>query len=178
MADVLLMLGSPRAEGNTAAAAGRLQAELGLKPRQLIDLRACDIGPFDYDPELERDDFRAVISRMINHRQIVFATPVYWYAMSGLMKTFFDRLTDLLLDPEARPLGRALAGRRVWLLATGTDETLPDGFTVPFEKTASYFEMHWNSAFYVQIDESVAPCAQDLSPVSALAAAIARSEEE
>jgi len=88
-----------------------------------------------------RDDFQIVVGRMLEHQQIILATPVYWYAMSGLMKTFFDRLTDLLSNPEARKLGRALAGRNVWVLATGTDEKLPAGFGVPFQKTAEYFSM-------------------------------------
>jgi hypothetical protein len=64
------------------------------------------------------------------------------------MKTFFDRLTDLLVDPEGRRIGRALAGRSVWLLSTGTDETLPLGFVEPFALTAGYFDMVWREAFY------------------------------
>ena len=33
---------------------------------------------------------------MIGAFTIIFVTPVYWYAMSGRMKVFFDRWTDLL----------------------------------------------------------------------------------
>jgi putative NADPH-quinone reductase len=177
MGDVLIILGSPRARGNTSAAAECLRAELSLMPEQVIDLRLCRIEPFEYGAKLARDDFHAVIARMLDHQEIVFATPVYWYAMSGLMKTFFDRLTDLLVDAEVKRLGRALAGRRVWLLATGTDETLPHGFTVPFEKTASYFDMRWKAAFYVHVDAAASPGAQNLRTVLALAAAIARSDD-
>lgn len=176
MVDVLLILGSPRAGGNTAAAAECLRAELRLPSEQVVDLRFCKIEPFHYGAELRRDDFHRVIGRILGHHQLVFATPVYWYAMSGLMKTFFDRLTDLLLDAEARTLGRRLAERSVWQLATGTDETLPNGFTVPFEKTASYFDMRWKAASYVHIDAALPPGAQELSAVRALAAAVARSD--
>lgn len=172
MDDVLLIVGSPRARGNTAAAADCLRAELRLADEQVVDLRLCCIEPFEYDADLARDDFHTLITRILDHRQLVFATPVYWYAMSGLMKTLFDRLTDLLLDAEARTLGRALAGRSVWLLATGTDETLPEGFTVPFEKTASYFSMRWREAFYEQVDAAMPPGAQNLAAVRALAAAL------
>lgn len=175
MVDVLLILGSPRAGGNTAAAAECLRVELSLPPEQVVDLRLCRIEPFHYDAELRRDDFHCVVGRMLGHQQLVFATPGYWYAMSGLMKRFFDRLTDLLLDGEARTLGRGLAGRSVWLLATGTEETLPDGFTVPFEKTASYFDMGWKAASYVHIDAALPPGAQEPSAVRALAAAVRRS---
>ena len=87
---------------------------------------------------------------MLTSEHIVFATPVYWYSMSGTMKGFLDRLTDLLLDRDNREVSCALAGRNVWLLATGTDDCLPSGFHVPFEQTAAYFGMVWRQAFYSQ----------------------------
>jgi multimeric flavodoxin WrbA len=61
---------------------------------------------------------------MIEHDAIVFATPVYWYAMSGLMKVLFDRFTDLVT--VRKDLGRRLRGRRVFLIACGTDPDLPN----------------------------------------------------
>jgi multimeric flavodoxin WrbA len=175
MEEVLLIAGSPREHGNTAATAFQLRDKLGLNGEQSIDLCRYNIMPFGYDVDLFRDDFYAVITRMFAHSHIVFLTPVYWYAMSGLMKTFFDRFTDLLLSAEAKPLGRRLAERHVWLLANGTDAELPAGFTVPFERTAAYFSMHWEQASYVQIDGMRSPAEQDFSAVGALAAAIQRT---
>jgi multimeric flavodoxin WrbA len=173
MNDVLLILGSPREQGNTWSAAECLRAELRLRPEHVIDLRLSRIEPFQYDAKLERDHFHTIVTRMLQHQHLVFATPVYWYAMSGLMKTFFDRMTDLLLTSEGRKLGRALAGRRIWLIATGTDDTLPDGFIVPFQKTASYFDMSWQAAAYVKVNADPPPPAEELSEVRTLAAAIA-----
>lgn len=174
MHDVLLILGSARSDGYTAAAADVLRQKLDLTEQQVVDLHLCNIHSFDYHAPMVRDDFGIVVTRLLAHTQLVFTTPVYWYAMSALMKTFFDRLTDLLLQSDSRPLGRALAGRNVWLLATGTDETLPNGFTVPFEKTASYFSMCWKEAFYVKINDDLPPKAQDLGAALELAAALAR----
>lgn len=77
---------------------------------------------------------------------IVFATPVYWYAMSGSLKIFFDRLTDLVTT--SKELGRALAGKKVYLFATGTDEELPFGFDTPFIKTSEYFSMSFKQSIY------------------------------
>ena len=77
---------------------------------------------------------------------IVFATPVYWYAMSAPLKFFFDRLTDL--TENLKPIGKALAGKSVWLIATGTDPELPDGFEVPFCRTAEYFDMRYRGVVY------------------------------
>jgi multimeric flavodoxin WrbA len=171
---VLTIVGTARAEGNTAAASNHLRRRLDLNDDQVIDLRSCDLAPFSYEPKAASDDFPMIVERMVRHRHIVFATPVYWYAMSGLMKTLFDRFTDLLVVPEGRTRGRALAGRNVWLLATGTDQALPAGFEQPFASTAQYFDMRWREAFYLRVDESRAPTEQDFAVVDALAAALDR----
>ena len=78
---------------------------------------------------------------------IVFATPVYWYAMSAPLKIFFDRLTDMTENLKA--LGKSLAGKPVWIIATGTEEILPEGFEVPFARTAEYFGMIYRGCAYL-----------------------------
>ena len=45
---------------------------------------------------IKEDEFLKIIQAMIESDVIVFATPVYWYAMSGSMKIFFDRFSDLI----------------------------------------------------------------------------------
>lgn len=109
---------------------------------------------------------------MLASEHIVFATPVYWYSMSGTMKGFFDRLTDLLVDPENRELGRAFAGRNVWLLATGADESLPSGFQEPFASTAAYFGMVWQQAFYCRSVKGAQLTVESLSEARKLASLI------
>ena len=53
---------------------------------------------------------------MVQYEQIIFATPIYWYAMSAQLKTFFDRMTDLLTIHK--PLGRQLRkGKKMFLIA-------------------------------------------------------------
>ena len=42
---------------------------------------------------------------------IIFATPVYWYSMSGILKVFIDRITDLLTIEKE--LGRKLRGKKM-----------------------------------------------------------------
>lgn len=115
---------------------------------ELIDLASRRLRPFTYQRVEGEDDFEGIVQRMLAHRQILMATPVYWYAMSGIMKAFFDRLTDLLTGNDPTRRGRALAGRKLWLLAVGTDPHLPEGFEVPFESTARYLEMEWGGSCY------------------------------
>jgi multimeric flavodoxin WrbA len=140
---ILTILGSARGESHTQAL---LDAVLSGRPATRIDLRELDIRQYEYDRAMERDDFGTVAEAMIAHEQIVFATPVYWYAMSGRMKVLFDRFTDLV--GVRKDLGRQLKGRRVILLACGSEPRLPDGFEVPFRETAVYLGMVYRSAFY------------------------------
>jgi len=88
---------------------------------------------------VEQDDFIAWVKKMMQHAQIILATPVYWYAMSCVMKTLFDRQSDLLTTHKT--IGRAFAGREVFVLATGTDDEPPEGFGVPFRRTCDYFDV-------------------------------------
>jgi multimeric flavodoxin WrbA len=154
----LVIMGSARGDGNTRRAVDRLCRHLADRVT-VVDLSALFIAPFSYAGVAE-DDFLPIVDRMLAHEQIVFATPVYWYAMSGLMKTFFDRITDLLLDPDKRGLARSLAGREAWLLATGTGEALPAGFHEPFAGTAAYLDMRWREAFYIRSSTELAPADQ------------------
>lgn len=149
MNNVTVILGSARSNGNTNALVERLIAKL-RDQTNVFDLANLAIEPFEYQRYGDRDNFRSVVDTMLQSQHIVFATPVYWYAMSATLKVFFDRLTDLLHDPNDRISGRTLAGRNVWLISTGTDDGLPPGFDVPFARTAAYFDMVWRQAFYAR----------------------------
>ena len=173
---LLAITGSARGDGNTALTVAHLRRALALADDHIIDLGAHRLEPFRYEPPPPVDDFLMIVDRILAHQHIVFATPVYWYAMSGLMKVFFDRLTDLLLTADGRRTGRALAGRDVWLIATGTDEELPDGFDVPFVRTAEYFDMRWRQAFYVCVPKETLPAGHEFPAVENLAGAIRAAE--
>lgn len=140
---VVVILGTTRDDSNTLQ---KLRENLPFKKFELIELHKLKIEHFNYDQPAP-DDFLAVAEKMTQATVIVFATPVYWYAMSGHLKVFFDRLTDL--TAESKLMGRALTGKRVFLFATGTDPSLPPGFEVPFQKTSEYFGMHYERAYYV-----------------------------
>ena len=165
-APVLILQGSARADGDTAKAAAALASKLGAAAT-LLDICRLHISPFDYANARQDDDFGALSERMLAHRSLVFATPVYWYAMSGLMKTLFDRLSDLLSPRDPARRGRDLAGRDVWLLAVGSDPALPVGFEKPFEMTAGYLGMRWRGQYYVRTGK-----APDDGAIALLAAAL------
>ena len=166
-ASILIILGSARSDGDTAKAVEALASRFG--GARIADLATKSILPFDYAEPAPNDDFAALAALMLEHRSIVFATPVYWYAMSGIMKTFFDRLTDLTSGRDPQGRGRQLQGRDVWLLAVGSDPELPKGFDQPFERTAGYLGMRWRGGFYVRTGRS-----RDDSAIGALRDALSR----
>ncbi|MCC2547064.1 NAD(P)H-dependent oxidoreductase [Hymenobacter sp. BT175] len=153
----LLLVGSARHESQAGDFARRLLAGTGYATINLFDLR---IAPYDYQHAYPPDDqFAEVVDELLKHPVLVLATPVYWYAMSGPMKTLFDRLTDL--TKTRKPAGRALRGKFVLLVATGSDEALPAGFTVPFERTAAYFGMQLQGSFYASTRVPAGPAGQE-----------------
>lgn len=143
-AKTLVILGSARKNGNTSSFVARK-----VQNCEILDLLDHKIDHYTYEVSQRRqDDFLTIAEKMIDSTEIVFATPVYWYAMSGRLKIFFDRLTELVTTDKA--FGRRLAGKSVRVLVCGTDEVLPPGFEIPFELTARYFEMEFISMEYCQ----------------------------
>lgn len=143
----LFILGSSRGDGETARLAGEVRTH--LDDADFVDLGDLNIGLYDYEYRNCGDDFLPVAQKMVRTRAIVFASPVYWYSMSAQMKTLFDRLTDLT-DPPFKPLGKALAGKRMFVVATGGSPSAPASFVDPFEDTAGYFDMDWGGLLYAQ----------------------------
>lgn len=62
-----------------------------------------------------KDDANAIVEKMKNADAIAFATPVYYYEMSGQMKTLLDRANPLFESDYAFT--------DIYLLATAADES-------------------------------------------------------
>lgn len=118
-----------------------------LDDAQLINLSDYSISFYDYTHQNKDDDFLEIAQHMLTSDTIIFATPVYWYAMSAQLKIFFDRLTDLIT--LRKEIGRKLAAKSVAFIATGHDAIIPEGFEVPFKRTAEYLDMHFKGYLYV-----------------------------
>ncbi|SNR63364.1 flavodoxin family protein [Hymenobacter mucosus] len=141
----LVILGSARSDGDTQQWVAKVLADV---PHTVVDLLKWPIAPYSYPHDYPTEDtFLRLTDLMLQHPVVVFATPVYWYSMSGRMKNFFDRLTDLVEEPH-KQLGRQLAGKHAFLLAAGSDEEWPEGFEEPFRRTAEYFDMHFEGSLY------------------------------
>lgn len=141
----LIILGSARKDSHTRTL---LKMVFEGTPHELVDLLDYNIATFDYDAQYpESDQFGEVIDKMLSAETIIFATPVYWYAMSGMMKTFFDRFTDLVKVEKYKK--QKLTGKRTFLFSVGAENEPPMGFEVPFELASNELGMNYIEGIYL-----------------------------
>jgi multimeric flavodoxin WrbA len=104
MKKILIISASPRANSNSEAlgrafaegarAAGHEVEEISLRGKTVSFCRGC----FVCQEQLRcviRDDADAICQKALTADVLVFATPIYYYEMSGQLKTLLDRLNPL-----------------------------------------------------------------------------------
>ncbi|OJJ13894.1 FMN reductase [marine bacterium AO1-C] len=145
----VIIQGSARNDGNTAQTVQELIRQTDW---DLINLNDYQFSHYDYAHENQGDDFLPLMRKIIAHYDtFVFATPVYWYSMSGLMKMFFDRITDLLTIEK--PLGRQLRGKNMAAISSSGGNDLGDTFWLPFSESAQYLGMQYLGNVHTYFDE-------------------------
>ncbi|WP_420571002.1 flavodoxin family protein [Kordia sp.] len=152
----VVILGSSRSNGNTHTIVSQLQQKTGF---DMIDLQQYKINHFDYELKNE-DDFNALFKKLTaNYETFVFATPIYWYTMSGVMKVFFDRISDFLFDEK--DIGRRLRGTKMGVISCGSDNEIKAGFEMPFVESAQYLGMEYVGHIHTWIEnKKITPTVQ------------------
>ncbi len=123
MKKVIIVSSSPRKGGNSEVLAqkfaeGALAAgnEVQIVSVRDINLKFCTGCLYcqTHDRCVLDDGMNALYEKFQNADVLVFASPVYYYSVSGQLKTFLDRLNPLYV--------RKNAFKEVYLLATAADE--------------------------------------------------------
>ena len=135
----VLFLASARSEGNTRKVCQYLSETAGIP---CIDFNDFKIAYYDYQHQYEADDFAKVIEQLLAFDTLILATPVYWYTMSAQMKTFLDRISDLLMPHNEAWLPQ-LTGKTIWTVAVGSEPTPTPHFFDPFRLSAEYLGMYY-----------------------------------
>lgn len=139
MNKTIIIQASSKSTGNTNKVINYLNSNESF---DFVDLKTKNIGVFEYDFSNAGDDFIPFMEEIINkYDTLVFATPVYWYTMSATLKTFFDRLSDLL--KYKKDLGRQLRGKNMAMISNSGANDLRDGFEMPFIESAKYLGMNY-----------------------------------
>ena len=131
----VIIVGSSRSKGNTTKIVDGIANKFQI---DVINLSDYEISHYDYESKNKDDDFLPLIKRIIeDYDTFIFATPVYWYSMSGIMKVFFDRFSDLLrIEKET---GRQLRGKEFAVISNSHDNNIEHDFYIPFKKNSRLF---------------------------------------
>jgi multimeric flavodoxin WrbA len=98
---IVLLQGSSREDGNTEILSQLIVKDVLYTEIKLRDLNIRPITDQRHDKEgfeSVDDDYNSVIDKVLEANLIIFATPLYWYGMSGHMKNFVDRWSQSLRD--------------------------------------------------------------------------------
>ena len=112
---ILFMNCSPNKNGNTFQTGEKILKGKEHEILQMVDYRISQYGQVYPD-----DQISEVLSKISTFDVLVIGSPVYWYTVGGLLKTFIDRL--YMLD-EAE----ALRGKKLYFFAQGSS---PDEKTI------------------------------------------------
>ncbi|MGK7395312.1 MAG: flavodoxin family protein [Candidatus Cyclobacteriaceae bacterium M3_2C_046] len=149
----IIISGSARGDGDTIRMVNELARQLSC---DAIDLNDYHFGYYDYEHINRNDDFLPLMRKIISsYDLLIFATPVYWYSMSGIMKVFFDRITDLLTIEK--DLGRQLRGKYMAAISCSNGNNLEDNFWLPFSNSAEYLGMKYLGDMHTFSGEDLKP---------------------
>ncbi|TSB47511.1 flavodoxin family protein [Alkalicoccobacillus porphyridii] len=121
-----IFYGSTREGGNTEALTEEVVNGLAEVERvhlreyhilDMVDQRHAQGGFSSVD-----DDYDKLIDTLLESEVLLFATPIYWYGFSSVMKRFIDRWSQLLRDERYPDAKNRLASKKAYLIAVGGDQ--------------------------------------------------------
>jgi multimeric flavodoxin WrbA len=158
MLSTIALFSSSRRRGNTGQLIDRIAAELNI---EVVDLSSQRMSSYDYEHLNRNDDFEPLVQRVLEHDQIIFATPIYWYAVSPAMKVFLDRLSDLLELTDLLSEGRRLRGKNAYVVCTSISEQPSATFMEAFRETFDYLGMLFGGVAHVNCQNGYQHAAHD-----------------
>jgi multimeric flavodoxin WrbA len=135
---ILILKGSPREHGNSAALAEQVAAGARATGAQVesvylhgLAIQPCDgcdfcQGAADMGCAID-DDMQLLYPKIRDADAIVYASPVYWFTISAQLKLFMDRCYALGGGSDYAA-SHALAGKRIGIVLTyGGDDPFDSG---------------------------------------------------
>jgi multimeric flavodoxin WrbA len=148
------LFASSRRHGNTGQLTNQIAQALEI---EVIDLGQKAISGYDYEHRNRNDDFEELMERVLGYEQLIFASPVYWYAVSPPMKVFLDRISDFLELPDLLEQGRTLRGKYAHVVCTSIVDDIPPSFINAFRETFSYLGMRFGALAHANCRDGYAP---------------------
>lgn len=159
MKKILVLLGSPKKNGNTATLVNWFAEGARLKNAQVeivhtaflkykftgcSSCRSCQKS--DQYECVINDDAKPVLAKMAHVDVIVMATPLYFFSASAQLKHIIDRMFSLYKwDNDAGTMKTVLKGKMLVLIASAFEDVGLDALAKPFALTADYTGMKFES---------------------------------
>lgn len=118
---IMALLGSSRRNGNTEYLVDRALMGITFKKRYLLDFQINPIIDQRHTPEgftESEDDYEELFAEFMKQDIIIFATPLYWFGMSGQMKTFFDRWSQYMREDQYE-FEHLMSRKKAYVIVTG-----------------------------------------------------------
>jgi multimeric flavodoxin WrbA len=158
MPGAIALFSSSRRNGNTGQLMDCIAKELDI---EVVDLATKNISAYDYEHRNRNDDFEPLMKRILGFDRIIFASPVYWYAVSPAMKVFLDRISDFLDLPDLLQDGRRLRGKSAYVVCTSIYDEAPASFMGAFLDTFNYLGMRFGGAAHANCRDGYVPDRHD-----------------
>ena len=145
---VVVITGSPRKNGNSAAMAeafikaaeekGHTVTRFDAAMMNVGGCHACETCFKSGKACSFDDDFNTIAPHILEADDIVFAMPVYWYSIPGQIKNVIDKIYSFCVA------GKDVAGKGCGLIACCEEEymTVLDGVRMPLERSAALLKWH------------------------------------
>ncbi|WNC70441.1 NAD(P)H-dependent oxidoreductase [Thalassotalea psychrophila] len=142
MNNTVAILSSARAHGNTEKLLNSFTLNTNINV-DIIDLSKYSFSEYDYNYNNQDDDFLPLMEKILSYEKIIFASPVYWYAVTPTMKKFLDRISDLLDLPHLLDSGRRLRGKTAFVVCSSASTQASNSFISAFKETFEYLGMYY-----------------------------------
>ena len=163
MLNAIALFASSRRHGNTGKFVDRIATNLKF---EVVDLSEVRMSAYDYEHRNRNDDFEPLMKRVLEFDQLVFATPVYWYAVAPAMKVFLDRISDFLDLPDLLDQGRRLRGKQAYIVCTSVDDEVSKAFLDALTDTFQYLGMRFGGIVHVDCRDGYIPERHDADAVA------------
>ncbi|WP_433451886.1 flavodoxin family protein [Streptomyces sp. CA-142005] len=148
----LFVLGSARAEGNTEllarAAAEQLPGDVEQRWIRLAEHPLPDFVDLRHDSDHVRPPSDSATGLLLDATlaatDIVIASPLYWYSVSGLTKRYLDYWSGWLRTPGV-DFKATLAGRTLWGIAAlaHAEASVAEPYVGTLNNSAAYMGMRF-----------------------------------
>ncbi|MEC1750601.1 flavodoxin family protein [Bacillus mojavensis] len=121
---IAVINGGTRTGGNTDILTEKAVQGLAAESIHLREYRIQPIEDFRHDSNGFRpvmDDYDSIVERILPCDILIFATPIYWFGMSGTLKLFIDRWSQTMRDPKYPDFKQQMSAKQAYVIAAGGD---------------------------------------------------------